>query len=101
MISFKFKSNSLLQSYRSQKKVNQTVAYTGNQRREYRMAGDIPTAEALMLERSLSVLNLFMRSVGPSVVVSWFNLKRLISLKFKSNSSLKSLGSWIKVNQMV
>ena len=65
------------------------------------MAGDIPTAEALMLERSLSVLNLSMTNVGISVVISWFNLKRLISLKFKSNSSLKSLGSWIKVNQMV
>ena len=65
------------------------------------MAGDISTAGALMLERSLSVLKLSMTNIGISVVICWFNFKPLISFKFKSNSWLLSFRSWIKENQMV
>jgi len=65
------------------------------------MAGDIPTAEALMLERSLPVLNLFMTLSGISVVVCRFTFKPLICFKFKSNSLLQSYKFWKKVTQTV
>ena len=96
-----FTANSLLQSYRSWRKGNQTFASTGDRTRVYRVAGDNSTTEPPMLERSLSVFSLFITNIGISAVNRLSNYKALISFDFRSNSLLQSHCSSKKVNEMV
>ena len=60
LISFDCKSNSLLQSYRSLKKVNQMVESTGNQTRDNRFARVNSGTKLSNLEGLLSAFPLFL-----------------------------------------
>ena len=86
-----------MESYRPWKK----FASTGSRTRVERIAGQNSASEQSKLDRSLSVLNIFMFLIGISGVVSKLNFTVLISFDFKSNSLLQSFGSWKKVTKTV
>ena len=81
LIFFYFESNSLLQSYRFLKWVNQLVESTCNRKRDYSMAGDNSFTELSKLAGLLSAFPLFCDKIRLSVVVRQLEFVR--QLKYK------------------